>query len=86
MEDHGAFSRNAEGKYVIDVEKSKEALKTWSAMILEIEGEGDYDRAKAYAAENGVVRPSLQKDLDVIAGANIPVDILCVQGAEVLGL
>ena len=86
MEDNGAFSRNAEGKYVIDVEKSKEALKTWSAMILEIEGEGDYDRAKAYAAENGVVRPSLQKDLDVIAGANIPVDILCVQGAEVLGL
>ena len=52
----------------------------------EVEGEGDYDRAKTYAAENGVVRPSLQKDLDVIAGANIPVDIRCVQGAEVLGL
>ena len=86
MEDNGAFARNAEGKYVVDVEKAKEALKTWSAMILEIEGEGDYDRAKTYAAENGVVRPSLQKDLDVIAGANIPVDIRCVQGAEVLGL
>ncbi len=86
MEDNGAFTRNAEGKYVIDVEKAKEALKTWSAMILEIEGEGDYDRAKTYAAENGVVRPSLQKDLDVIAGANIPVDIRCEQGAEVLGL
>ena len=86
MEDNGAFTRNAEGKYVVDVEKAKEALKTWSAMILEVEGEGDYDRAKTYAAENGVVRPSLQKDLDVIAGANIPVDIRCVQGAEVLGL
>ena len=86
MEDNGAFARNAEGKYVVDVEKAKEALKTWSAMILEVEGEGDYDRAKTYAAENGVVRPSLQKDLDVIAGANIPVDIRCVQGAEVLGL
>ena len=86
MEDNGAFARNAEGKYVVDIEKAKEALKTWSAMILEIEGEGDYDRAKTYAAENGVVRPSLQKDLDVIAGANIPVDIRCVQGAEVLGL
>ena len=86
MEDNGAFARNAEGKYVVDVEKAKEALKTWSAIILEIEGEGDYDRAKTYAAENGVVRPSLQKDLDVIAGANIPVDIRCVQGAEVLGL
>ena len=86
MEDHGAFTRNEQGKYIIDVEKAKEAMKTWSAMILEIEGEGDYDRAKEYAAQNGNIRPSLQKDLDIIAGANIPVDIRCEQGAEVLGL
>ena len=86
MEDHGAFSRNEDGKYIIDVEKAKEAMKTWSAMILEIEGEGDYDRAKEYAAQNGNIRPSLQKDLDIIAGANIPVDIRCEQGTEVLGL
>jgi len=86
MEDHGAFTRNEQGKYIIDVEKAKEAMKTWSAMILEIEGEGDYDRAKEYAAQNGNIRPSLQKDLDIIAGANIPVDIRCEQGIEVLGL
>ena len=86
MEDHDAFSRNEQGKYIIDVEKAKEAMKTWSAMILEIEGEGDYDRAKEYAAQNGNIRPSLQKDLDIIAGANIPVDIRCEQGIEVLGL
>ena len=86
MEDHEAFTRNEQGKYIIDVEKAKEAMKTWSAMILEIEGEGGYDRAKEYAAQNGNIRPSLQKDLDIIAGANIPVDIRCEQGIEVLGL
>ena len=30
MEDHGAFSRNAEGKYVVDFEKAAAAIDSWA--------------------------------------------------------
>ena len=86
MQDNGAFTRNADGKYVIDVAKTREALRSWAALILQVEGDGDYDFAKKYAAENGVVRPDLQADLDRIAEARIPRDIRYNQGVEALGL
>ena len=34
MEDHGAFTRNADGKYVIDFEKASAAIDSWAALIL----------------------------------------------------
>ena len=86
MQDQGAFARNAEGKYVINVDKTREALRSWAALILQVEGDGDYEFAKKYAAENGVVRPDLQADLDRIAEARIPRDIRYNQGVEALGL
>ena len=86
LQDNGAFTRNAEGKYVINVEKSKAAMESWAALILKVEGEGDYDFAKEYAAKNGVVRPDLQADLDAIRTANIPKDIRYNQGLKALGL
>lgn len=86
LQDKGAFTCDANGKYKIDVEKMRVAMNEWAALILQTEGEGDYDFAKKYAAENGKVRPELQKALDVIAGANIPRDIRFNQGVKALGL
>ncbi|MDR0365181.1 MAG: Zn-dependent hydrolase [Bacteroidales bacterium] len=86
FEDKGAFARNAEGKYLIDFEKSKSALREWAALILEVEGEGKYDFAKNYNEINGRIRPSLQADLDKINHANIPRDIRFEQGVESLEL
>lgn len=86
LQDHEAFVRNADGKYVVNVEKTEEAMRSWAAMILEVEGEGKYDFAKQYAAENGKVREDLQKDLDLIAKSNIPRDIVYNQGLKALGL
>ncbi len=86
FETHGAFSRNAEGKYVIDVEKAEAALREWSALILKVEGEGDYDFAKKYNDENSVIKEALQKDLDKVKAASIAKDIRFVQGKKVLGL
>ena len=71
---------------VRNVEKAKEAMEGWAALILEVEGEGDYDRAKSYAAEHGVIRPQLQADLSRISEANIPIDIRYDQGLKALGL
>lgn len=85
LQDKGAFTCE-NGKYTINVEKMREAINGWAALILQTEGEGDYDFAKKYAAENGKVRPDLQQALDVIAGANIPRDIRFNQGMKALGL
>ena len=86
MQDHEAFAKNADGKYVINIEKAKEALNGWAALILQVEGDGDYDFAKKYAEENGKVRADLQKDLQAIADAKIPRDIRYNQGLKALGL
>ncbi|MBQ9418556.1 MAG: Zn-dependent hydrolase [Bacteroidales bacterium] len=84
--EHGAFSRNSQGKYVIDVEKAREAARGWAALIIAMEGEGDAEAAKAYSDQHGKVSPALQADLDAIRDAHIPRDIVYQQGAQVLGL
>ena len=86
LQDNGAFTRNNEGKYVINVEKARAAMESWASMIIAIEGEGDLQKATEYARANGIVRDDLQRDLDVIKTAKIPRDIRYNQGLEALGL
>ena len=86
MQDKGAFSRDKEGKYVVNVKKMRAALEGWAALVIKTEGEGDYNAAKSYAEKNGKVRPDLAKDLKAIEKANIPLDIRYDQGYKALGL
>ena len=86
FKEHGAYKRNAQGKYVIDVKRARKAAREWAALIIKMEGEGDMAAAKAYSDKHGKVSPELQKDLDAIRDAKIPRDIVYHQGAEVLGL
>jgi hypothetical protein len=86
FEDKNAFSRNADGTFKVDIEKTRQAVNEWSAFILSVEGEGDYDKAVNYMKENGKVRPDLQSGLDLLKTANIPKDIVFDQGMEALGL
>jgi hypothetical protein len=51
-----------------------------------LQGNGDYDAVDAFVAGMGTVSPQLQADLDRLAFAAIPVDIVFDQGTEVLGL
>ncbi|MEE1189995.1 MAG: Zn-dependent hydrolase, partial [Bacteroidales bacterium] len=86
LEDHKAFTQNADGLYVIDFAAARKAVDAWAAKILEVEGMGDLAEAKAYAEKNGQIRPSLQKSLDKINSLGIPKDIRFEQGRKVLGL
>ena len=86
FEDKKAFSRNADGTFKVDIEKTRQAINEWSAFILSIEGEGDYDKAVSYMKENGKVRPELQAGLEKLKTANIPKDIVFDQGKAALGL
>ncbi len=76
MEDHGAFSRNADGKYVIDFEKASAAIDAWSALILETQATGNFEFAQKYAAENASIRPALAAEVDLVNNAGIPRDIV----------
>ncbi|HOY52703.1 MAG TPA: Zn-dependent hydrolase, partial [Prolixibacteraceae bacterium] len=67
-------------------ENMKEAMFSLSELVLKVQGDGDYEKAGTLIREKGVIREELQKDLDRIAAAGIPRDIVFEQGPEVLGL
>ena len=82
----GAFNKNEDGTYSIDFDKMKLAMDSLSALILKLQGEGDYDAVVKLMEEKGQMTDDLQKDLDRLEAANIPVDVTYNQGAKVLGL
>lgn len=83
----GAFSRDSQsGTYRVNVEALQSAMNSLAEAILRLQGDGDYEGVKKLMAEKGVIGPGLQADLDRLAGAGIPVDIVFEQGAAVLGL
>jgi hypothetical protein len=87
FQDAGAFSRDDEtGSYRVKVPELEAAVEALSRKLLTLQGDGDYDAVAAFVAEMGEVGPQLQADLDRLASANIPVDIVYEQGKEVLGL
>jgi hypothetical protein len=83
----GAFSRDEEtGTYRVNLPAFEQAVKDLSSRLLTLQGNGDYDAVDAFVAGMGTVSPQLQADLDRLAFAAIPVDIVFDQGTEVLGL
>jgi hypothetical protein len=87
FEQMGAFSRDPEtGTYRVNKLEFEQAVKDLSYGLLTLQGNGDYAAVDAFVRELGTVNPQLQADLDRLAAAVIPVDIVFEQGAEVLGL
>ncbi len=85
--ERGAFERDeATGTYRIDFEKLEQASEELSQLILTLQGDGDYSGVAQLVAEKASIQPQLQADLDRLAEAGIPVDIVFEQGVEVLGL
>ncbi len=87
FKDFGAFEYDeATGTYRANIDKFEAATAALSEKILTLQGDGDYDGVAKLVAEMGVISPALQKDLDKLGAANIPVDIIFEQGTAVLGL
>jgi hypothetical protein len=86
FEDLGAFERLEDGTYRVNFDKTRKAVNEWASKILILEGNGDYEGAKAYLEKNGMIRESLQSELNRLRNANIPVDIVYEQGIHVMGL
>ena len=76
MEQHGAFSRNEEGKWVVDFEKAEEAINSWAELIIRTQATGDIEFASAYSKENAAITPALEADIEKVNEAGIPRDIV----------
>ena len=76
MEQNGAFSRNAEGRYVMDFAKAEEVIDAWANLILETQATGNQEFAKKYSAENASIREGLAADVAKVNEAGIPRDLV----------
>ncbi len=82
----GAFVKDKNGFYKVDMEKFKDAIDALSARILTLQGDGNYEAVKSFVEQYGQMGDELKKDLERINKAGIPIDIVFDQGKEVLGL
>ena len=84
--EQGAFTRNEQGLYKVNVAEMTAAIDSLSELILTLQGNGDYDGVDKLVAESGVINSHLAEDLASLESAKIPVDITFTQGQKVLGL
>jgi hypothetical protein len=84
--DRGAFARDAQGHYRVDMPAMRRAVDELSGVLLRLQGDGDTAGVQTLTRELGVVRPQLQADLDRLSSRSIPVDVVFTQGKAVLGL
>ncbi len=82
---NGCVVKTTKG-YKVDVIKMKQAISDLAAELLQWQGNGDKAVVQQILDTRGVIGVELQKDLDVLSRANIPVDITFEQGVEVMGL
>lgn len=81
----GAFTREpATGTYRVDLPKMQAAMTAMSEKILRLQGDGDYDGVVAFLPKKGEMDATLAADLQRLASADIPTDIVFKQGIEVL--
>jgi hypothetical protein len=85
FQDRGAFERDTvTGKYRVNQPKMRDAMNALSEKILRLQGDADYAGAVEFMDTQAVIRPELQRSLDRLTAARIPVDITFEQGMSVL--
>jgi hypothetical protein len=80
--ERGAFARGTDGRYRVDLERMRVAVRELASRILVLQGDGDHAGAGALLESHGVIRAALAEDLARINAAGIPVDVVFEQGLE----
>ena len=84
--DNDAFVYQEDGTYMVNFDEMKAAVESLLEKILIIQGDGDYEAAKAWIERDGVMTDQLRSDLDRVNATGLPIDIVFKQGKDVLGL
>jgi hypothetical protein len=74
------------GTYKVNFEEMKDAVVSLMERVLILQGDGDYEGAKAWFDADGVMTDQLKSDLARVNATGIPVDIRFRKGLDVLGL
>jgi hypothetical protein len=64
----------------VNFDQMQKAVDALSEKILRLQGDGDYAGVSRLFREMGQIGPMLQKDLDRLGSAGIPVDVVFEQG------
>ena len=83
--DAGAFERQDDGKYRVNVEQFREATKDLSALLLTTARRRRLRRRRNWSKKKAVIGAQLQAELDRLSDKGIPVDVVFQQGVDVLG-
>lgn len=78
--DHGAFFVEPDGKFSVNDEKMRNAVRDLAADLLLIQAKGDYEGAKALIRKYRMIRPEVRAVLDKLK--SVPVDIRPVYSIE----
>ena len=73
MRERNAIARNADGRYTVDIAKSREAVKALATELLTIEATGDFDRAQRLLDTYGKTNAEIEGVTAQLR--DIPVDI-----------
>ncbi|MCC6198397.1 MAG: hypothetical protein IT518_28435 [Burkholderiales bacterium] len=71
--DHGAIRIAADGRFSLDLPKTKKAVAGLTHDIMTLQAHGDYAGVKALLDKMVVIRPEVQRVLDQLSG--VPIDI-----------
>ena len=86
FKEKGAFSVSDSGRFSVNTDAMKEAIRSLSNLIITIQGDGSYEKAGELIRSYGVMDETLKSALKKVEEKDIPVDIIFEQGAEVLGI
>jgi len=84
--DNDAFVFQENGTYLVNFEQMRDAVESLLEKILIVQGDGNYEEAKMWVDQDGVMTENLKNALDRVNASDIPLDIVFKQGREVLGL
>ena len=71
--DHHAIMIDAEGRFSLDIARTKKAVVDLTHQIMTLQAHGDYTEAKALSTRMMVIRPEVQRLIDRMT--SLPVDI-----------
>src|SRR5574340_1499115 len=81
--DHGGFVQNPDGSFAVDFARIKPAVRELTHDLLTLEATGDYAGAKRMLDALAVIRPSVQQQLDKLAGVPVDIEPLFVTAEEI---
>lgn len=84
FKEKNAFTQKADGTYQVNFDQMEVAMNELSELILELQGNGDYEGVEELVNTKGVIPADLQADLQRLNDAGIPVDVVFNQGMQFL--